>query len=390
MPTNAALIIGSGHLAHRIKRLAQDRGMHATHLDSNAFGRSHGGESRLELVARVLRDVDLAAHPAIFLVDDNDERNLELLIAMVAMDRELRIVAALFNENVAPHLQAAHPHVSVFNPARIAAPTFIAALDAPRSFSLRYAPAPIAKEPRRLVPDRLMRRLVAGFAVIVAAAVVYFHLAEGMSLLNAFYFVVVTTSTVGYGDIALVNATAMSKVVGIALILTSTGFIWMIFSLTVDRIIKHRVQLSLGRRKYALKNHIILCGLGRLGSFVAQGLIDRGEDVLVIERDEASANVQHFRGKGVDVYVGDARLPSVLQDAGVMRAKAIYSLIDSDFGNLEIGLNARSFDPHLRVILRIYDDSMASMVREHLDIRLTFSMTAIADETFVNAVTADA
>ena len=60
--------------------------------------------------------------------------------------------------------------------------------------------------------------------------------------------------------------------------------------------------------------------------------------------------------------------------------------MDSDFGNLEIGLNARSFDPKLRLILRIYDDSMSRMVRENLDIKLTFSMTAIADESFFDAV----
>ena len=275
MPRNAALIIGSGHLAYRIKRLAKDRGMHATHIGSDAFATGHGGESRLELVARVLREVDLAAQPAIFLVDDNDERNLELLIALVSMDSDLRIAAALFNENVAPHLRAAHPHIHVLNPAKIAAPTFIAALDQQIEHSLRYVPIPIADEPRRPFGDGLIRRLVAAFLVVMAAAVLYFHRAEGMSLLDALYFVVVTTATVGYGDISLAHASTSSKLVGIALILTSTVFIWMIFSLTVDRIIKQRVQLSLGRRRYSSKGHIILCGLGRLGYFVAKGLLER-------------------------------------------------------------------------------------------------------------------
>ena len=109
----------------------------------------------------------------------------------------------------------------------------------------------------------------------------------------------------------------------------------------------------------------------------------------MIERNEGSPNIQHFRAQGADVYIGDARLPGVLQDAGVMHAKALYSVVDSDFGNLEIGLNARAFDPRLRLILRIYDDSMSKMVRENLDIRLTYSMTAIADEAFLDAVIGD-
>ena len=77
---------------------------------------------------------------------------------------------------------------------------------------------------------------------------------------------------------------------------------------------------------------------------------------------------------GIDVYIGDARLPGVLHDVGVTKAKALYSLVDSDFGNLEIGLNARAFDPTLRLVLRIYDDSMSKMIRENLDIQLTYSM----------------
>jgi voltage-gated potassium channel Kch len=391
MPTgttegSSAVIIGSGHLAYRVNQLAKSRHVHVQHLEGDAFGPVSSGESRLETLARVLADVALESSPAVFLVDENDERNLELLIALISMNSSLRIVAALFNENVAPHLQAAHPNIRVLNPAKIAAPTFVAALDAPRQLSLRYAPAPMRKEPIPRQSDHLVRRLVLAFVAMIVLATSYFHAAEGLSLLDSLYFVVVTTATVGYGDINLAHSGAASKVVGILMILTSTVFIWMIFSLTVDRIIKQRVQLSLGRRKYNRKGHVILCGLGRLGYFVAEGLLERGEDVLVIERDESSANVQHFRAMGIDVFIGDARLPAVLSDAGVSKAKALFSLVDSDFGNLEIGLNARSFDPTLRLILRIYDDSMSKMIRENLDIQLTYSMTAIADEAFFDAV----
>ncbi|MEO7454953.1 MAG: NAD(P)-binding protein, partial [Gemmatimonadaceae bacterium] len=185
----------------------------------------------------------------------------------------------------------------------------------------------------------------------------------------------------------LVNASTMSKVVGIALILSSTAFIWMIFSLTIDGIIKRRVQLSLGRKRYTKSGHVILCGLGRLGYFVGEGLLARGERLIIVESDPDSPAIEHFRRLGADVYIGDARLPRVLQDVCVSRAKALYSLIDDDFTNLEIGLNARSFMPSLRLILRIFDASMSKRVSDTLDIHLTFSMSAIADEHFIEAMT---
>ena len=97
----------------------------------------------------------------------------------------------------------------------------------------------------------------------------------------------------------------------------------MIFSLTVDGIIKRRMQLALGRRKYARSGHVILCGLGRLGYFIADGLLTQDEQVLVVEKNEDSPTSEHLRSRGADVYIGDARLPRVLQDVGVTRAKAL-------------------------------------------------------------------
>ena len=198
-----------------------------------------------------------------------------------------------------------------------------------------------------------------------------------------------TVATVGYGDITLLNASAATKLVGIGLILTSTCFIWMIFSLTVDNIIKRRVQLALGRKRYSLSGHVILCGLGRLGFFIAEGLLKQGEKLLIVEKNENSPTIEYFRSRGADVYIGDARLPRVLQDVGVTRAKALYSVINSDYANLEVGLNARSFVPGLRLILRIFDESMSQRIKKHLDVHLTFSMTAIADEQFLAAWNAD-
>ena len=185
---------------------------------------------------------------------------------------------------------------------------------------------------------------------------------------------------------SLLHSSTLTKLVGILLLLSSTVFIWMIFSLTIDRIIKRRVQLSLGRKRYDHRAHVIVCGLGRLGQFVAEGLVARGEQVVIVEKREDAAAVHHLRSLGADVYIGDARLPRVLSDVGVRRAKALYSLVDDDYANLEIGLNARSFAPDLRLILRMFDEAMSRRVKEHLDIHLTLSMTAIADEQFLEAV----
>jgi Trk K+ transport system NAD-binding subunit len=131
---------------------------------------------------------------------------------------------------------------------------------------------------------------------------------------------------------------------------------------------------------------VILCGLGKLGCFIAEGLIARGEHVIIVEVDEDSPNIEHFRGLGADVYIGNARDPKVLEAVGVRHAKAVYSVVDNDYVNIEVGLNARSFSPNLRLILRIFDETMSQKIKENLDIHITYSTTAIADNVFVEGV----
>ena len=74
---------------------------------------------------------------------------------------------------------------------------------------IRYAPEPHRALPRTSHEDRLLRLLVGSFALVILAATAYFRWAEHLSWLDALYFVVVTTATVGYGDISLLHSSAL-------------------------------------------------------------------------------------------------------------------------------------------------------------------------------------
>lgn len=382
MDKNTILVFGSGHLAYRLKEKLHAGNYHVVHVTMGEVKAAAHSVSLLENLRHFLQKVHVDSVRMIYLLDEKDEVNLQLIIALISLYPGIPVTASLFNENLTPHLQSEHNNVTIFNPAKIAAPYFVAALAQPleRNPELKKVKPAIKAIVKK--GDNLIQKLIIAFAGLIIIAVLFFHFHEKLSWIDSLYFVVVTVATVGYGDINLAASSSLSKMVGITLILSSTFFIWMIFSLTIDRILKKRVALALGRKKYHYKDHIVLCGLGRLGYFIAEELLLKGERLIIIEQNEDSRYLDYFRQLGADIYIGDGRLSKVLDDTNVADARAVLSVINDDSINLEIGLNCRSFQPAIRLILRIFDEEMARKIKDYLNIHLTLSASDIADEKF--------
>jgi hypothetical protein len=379
MDGRIVLILGSGHLASRTKKIVTEKDFTVVHLPNLFSHLPSADSSTIKETEKAFHGLDMKSFKMVYVLFEKDEDNLEIVIAMTALFPHLSITTSLFNENIRPHLETANPNLIILNPARIAAPHFVSAL----GYSLRTPSARSFTKPVKAVKERkdsLLTLLILLFAIIAFGAVTYFHFSEQWSWLDAVYFVVVTISTVGYGDLNLLNSAMASKIVGISLIFCSVIFIWLIFSLLIDRIIKRRAQHSLGRKKYNYKNHIILCGLGRLGYCIADELLKQGEKIIIVESNMELPAIEYFRSLKVDVYNGNARHSHVLQDVCAQHCRALISAINDDYANLEIGLNARYFQPDVRLILRIFDESMAEVIKEKFDIHLTKSMSFIAAE----------
>lgn len=382
MKNKTILVFGSGHLAYRLTAKLKAGNYAVVH---SSIDEINAGTQSFSLIANLqeyLGRMNVEAIGMIYLLDEKDELNLQLIIALISLYPAISITASLFNENLIPHLQANHANITILNPAKIAAPHFVAALYQPLERKSGPEPSIIATKTKAKKKDSLIKNLLLAFTGVIIIAILFFHFYEKLSWLNSLYFVVVTVATVGYGDINLANADAFSKIFGVMLILSSTVFIWMIFSLTVDQVLKKRIMLALGRKKYRYKDHVILCGLGRLGYFIAEELLQQGEKLIIIEQDEDGRYLDYFRQLGAEVYVGDGRSSKVMDDTNVAQAKALISVISNDSMNLEIGLNSRSFQPGIRLILRIFDEQMAVKIKEYLNIHLTLSASDIADEKF--------
>jgi voltage-gated potassium channel Kch len=387
MNKNIVLIIGAGHLAYRLKSLLVKQNNYiVNHTTLEELNGTGGSVYLLENIETFMVKIDAASVAMVYLIDEKDEHNLQMIIAFSSNYPAVAITAALFNENLIPHLQRRHENLLILNPAKIAAPVFVDMLYTKTDNYINTS-IEATEEIRALKYDfTLVQKLLLLFTAVLFLAVAFFHFYEKLSWINSLYFVVVTSASVGYGDINVLQSAVISKVAVILLILCSTIFIWMIFSLTIDRFLKQRIELALGRKKYNFSNHVVLCGLGRLGYFIVEELIKRNEKVIIIEQNENAKHLDYFRQRGINIYIGDGRLPKVLSDTGIAKAKALISVISNDFINVEIGLNARTFQTNLKLILRIFDEQMVEKIKEQLNIPHTLSLSAIADENFYAAL----
>lgn len=115
-----------------------------------------------------------------------------------------------------------------------------------------------------------------------------------------------------------------------------------------------------------LGDHIVLVGLGKIGTRVLGRLRTTHHKVVVIERDPHARGVSAARDLGVPLLLDDATDPHVLDLAMIGRAKSLLVLSRDDSANLDIVMAAREANPDIRVVMRLYDDDFAATVSHTL------------------------
>src|SRR6266478_8641374 len=88
-------------------------------------------------------------------------------------------------------------------------------------------------------------------------------------------------------------------------------------------------------------NHIILCGLGKIGYSILDLLHDMEEPVVVVSRDIPPEWRGRVESLALRVIIGDARLEETLIEAGIRKARSIVICTNDDLANLEIALDSK-------------------------------------------------
>jgi voltage-gated potassium channel len=126
------------------------------------------------------------------------------------------------------------------------------------------------------------------------------------------------------------------------------------------------------------RNHVVLCGVGHLGFRTLAQLVAAGVEVVAIEKNTGARFMAEAKATGVPVLVRDMKDDAALVEAGVPHARCIIIATDDDMANLEVALDARRMNPGIRIVMRMFDQQIASKVRDAFSIDQAFSAAALA------------
>jgi len=204
----------------------------------------------------------------------------------------------------------------------------------------------------RVLPRRLLL-IVCIAALLIIVGTLGYHFLEGWTLFDSLYATVVTLTTIGYGD--FVPKTNGGKAFTMVLAL---GGVFTLFYLAADFIrfvVSGEVQTLLGKQRMERtlaerRDHVIVCGYGRMGRFVCHEFETEGVDFVVIDRREEA--LENFATPHGIAMHGDATSDDILKAAGVERARALVSVTPSDADNLFITMSARLMNDRLFIVAR--------------------------------------
>jgi Trk K+ transport system NAD-binding subunit len=396
---------------------------------------------RDELSSETFTEAGVASARALALVGQDDLANFHAALRAQELNPELRLVVAAFNRRLGEHIRGFFRDCTVLSSSSMAAPSFVAAAlgspapshvrvsgrtlylarrsdvppghvvcgltvpDDPAGTTQLIAPDELASGDDGLVlavadgtprdPLAMRRRPVRAFASMLwrlawnkfglVAAVLLAVVAAGFGLLvtsyrvgTALYLTIMDMTGAAFTGSAVAGSERAAQV-----LLTIDGM--AIIPLVTAIIVGARLTGSVRGEPRPRGGHVIVVGLGNVGTRVVGELHDLGFDVACVDHDPEARGIPLARRLGLPVVIGEAYLEETLHAAGLETSIALVSVTSNDIVNLETALQARALREDLRIVLRLLDDDLAQRVQESAGI-LSRSVSYMAAPAFAAAM----
>jgi len=201
------------------------------------------------------------------------------------------------------------------------------------------------------------------FAAVLAVGTVGFQILLGEGWVDSFYRAVVSTTLTGLDSAPDTDA---GKIFTVVLLFAGVAVFFYIAGVVVDAITRGVLSDVFGERRRRreiedLRDHVIICGYGRVGRSVAAEFQVTNTPFVVV--DVTPESVALAQRDGSRVVLGDGTEDDDLERAGILRARGLVASVDSDEKNLYITLSARARRPDLFIAARASNEGAAAKIR---------------------------
>ena len=173
------------------------------------------------------------------------------------------------------------------------------------------------------------------------------------TIMDAFYFTLVTASTVGYGDITA--STQFGRLFSMSVLLAGVASFGVALGTLLGPLIEARLATALGnmteKQLDLLENHYIVAGYGDLTEPILESLT--GTDAVAVVRSPEDA--KRLRDRGHEVVTADPSDEGPLRRLHVERARGLIVATNNDAEDAMAILTARELNPELRIVAAATD-----------------------------------
>ena len=178
-----------------------------------------------------------------------------------------------------------------------------------------------------------------------------------VGFLDGLYMTVITISTVGFKEVS--DMTPQAKIFTIILIIISIFMVGYLLSAIVSYFSGGKFYESWREKKMkkaieALTNHIILCGAGETGIYVAKQLELAEAPFVIIEQDPEM--IEEIKALGFLYVYEDATREESLRAANIENARGLITTLPKDADNVYVVLTARELRPDIHIIARAHEE----------------------------------
>jgi Trk K+ transport system NAD-binding subunit len=181
------------------------------------------------------------------------------------------------------------------------------------------------------------------------------------------------------------QAGGLEQAIQVVLTVVSLVLIPVLTAAVVEVVVNARLALAAGVLAAPMSDHVIVVGLGNVGTEVTRALHDFGTDVVAVDRDPQARGVAVARQLGIPTIIGDASHEETLRAASLATCRALLVLSTDDLANLQTALTTRAMRADARVVMRLFDDDFAERVQRAFSLHLSRSVSYLMAPAFAAA-----